>query len=224
MAIIYGSSDSERRLLGKLPREVGNLDMMGDVMAEFRNKHKNASGWFAGLKRWNYKRQIDKINRGMKDPLLPGAVGENSVLERLLALDDSYHVFCDLRISLPYTVRYRGQRNLRSAQMDLVIACTKGIFMIEVKNWSDGYAKDPKWNPHEQTERAGRVLWIALQDSAKGTRVTNVLLSVRGNIRYDPNYMVMVSDPDRIIGFLKTKPDTLTQLSLERILRLLQGL
>ena len=37
--------------------------------------------------------------------------------------------------------------------MDLVIACTKGIFMIEVKNWSDEYTKDPKWNPHEQTER-----------------------------------------------------------------------
>ena len=225
MVIIYGSSDSERRLLGKLPREVGNLDMMGDVMAEFRNKQKNASGWFAGLKRWNYKRQIDKINRGMKDPLLSGAVGENSVLERLLALDDSYHVFCDLRISLPYAVRYRGQRNLRSAQMDLVIVCTKGIFMIEVKNWSDEYTKDPKWNPYEQTERAGRILWITLQDAVKGTRVTNVLLSVRGNIRYDPNYRtVMVSDPDRIIGFLKNRPDTLTQLSLERILRLLQDL
>ena len=41
---------------------------------------------------------------------------------------------------------------------------------------------------------------------------------------YSAVYMVMVSDPDRIIGFLKTKPDTLTQLSLERILRLLQGL
>ena len=46
------------------------------------------------------------------------------------------------------------------------------------------------------------------------------MLSVRSNIRYDPNYMVMVSDPDRIIGFLKNKPDTLTQLSLERILKL----
>ena len=115
----------------------------------------------------------------MKDPLLSGAVGENSVLERLLVLDDSYHVFCDLHISLPYAVRYRGQRNLRSAQMDLVIVCAKGIFMIEVKNWSDEYTKDPKWNPHEQTERAGRILWITLQDAVKGTRVPNVLLSVR---------------------------------------------
>ena len=224
MVIIYGSSDSERRLLGKLPREVGNLDMMGDVMAEFRDKQKNASGWFAGLKRWNYKRQIDKINRGMKDPLLFGAEGEKAVLERLSVLDDSYHVFCNIHISLPYTVKYRGKRNLRSAQMDLVIACAKGIFMIEVKNWSDGYANDPKWNPHEQTERAGMVLWITLQGAIKGMRVTNVLLSIRGNIRYDPNYMVMVSDPDRVIGFLKNKPDTLTQLSLERILRLLQDL
>ena len=225
VVIIYGSSDSERRLLDKLPGEVDGLDMMGDVRKEFKHKHENASGWFAGVWRWNYKRQIDKIDQGMKDPLLSGAAGENGVLERLAALDDSYHVFCDLRISLPYMVRYNGQRNLMSAQMDLVVACSKGVFMIEVKNWSDEYARDPKWSPHEQTERAGRVLWITLQNAVKDVRVTDVLLSIRGNIRYDPNYRaVMVSDPDRIVGFVKNRPDVLGQQSLARVLKLLKDL
>ena len=225
MAVIHGSSDSERRLLRKLPREVKSLDMMEDVMVEFNGKHKNASGWLAGLKRWNYRRQIGKIRNGMKDPLLFGAAGEKAVLGRLSVLDDSYHVFCNIHIDLPYTVRYRGKRNLRSAQMDLVIACPKGIFMIEVKNWSDKYARNPKWNPYEQAERAGMVLWITLQNAAKGTRVTNVLLSVKGNIRYDPNYrMVMVSDLGGITGLLKNRFDVLTRQGLKRMLKLLKNM
>lgn len=225
VVVIYGSSDSERRLLDKLPGEVDSLDMMGDAKEEFKRRHEDASGWFAGLWRWNYKRQIDKIDKGMKDPLRFGAAGENGVLERLSALDDSYYVFCDLHVRLPYVVRYRGEKNLRSAQMDLVVVCAKGVFMIEVKNWSDEYAKNPKWSPHEQTERAGRVLWITLQDAVKGVRVTDVLLSTRGNIRYDPSYRaVMVSDPDKIVGFLKNRPDALTHSELWRVLKCLKYL
>ena len=225
IVIIHGSSDSERRLLDKLPNEVRSIDDMHKVKEDFKHKRKNESGWFAGLKRWNYRRQIDKIDRGMKDPLRAGADGEKVMLNILATLDDSYHVFCDLHVRLPYTVRYNGQKNLRSAQMDLVVACLKGVFLIEVKNWSDRYAMNPGWSPHEQTERAGRVLWIALQNSIGEVRVTNILLSMRGNIRYDANYRsVWVSDPSRIVGFLEGKPDTLTQPDLTRILTKLDKL
>ena len=225
MVIIHGSSDSERRLLGKLPGEVRSMDDMHKVKKDFKRKHEAASGWFAGLKRWNYRRQIGKIDRGMKDPLRAGARGEKNVLDKLSALDDSYYVFCDLRVRLPYAVRYRGQKNLRSAQMDLVVACLKGVFLVEVKNWSDRYAMNPGWSPHEQTERAGRVLWIALQNTIGGVRVVNILLSMRGNIQYDSNYRsVWVSDPDRIAGFLKNKPDALAPPDLERVLAVLHDL
>lgn len=54
MVIIHGSSDSERRLLDKLPNEVRSMDDMHKVKENF--KHENASGWFARLKRWNYRR------------------------------------------------------------------------------------------------------------------------------------------------------------------------
>lgn len=225
MVIIYGSSDSERRLLDKLPSEVRSIDDMHKVKKDFKKKHASASGWFARLKRWNYRRQIGKIDRGMKDPLRAGAFGEKGVLDTLAVLDDSYHVFCDLHIRLPYAVRYNGQKNLRSAQMDLVVACLKGVFLIEVKNWSDRYAMNPKWSPHEQTERAGRVLWMALRNTIDRVHVTNVLLSIQGNIQYDPNYRsVSVSDPDKIVVFLESRPNTLTRSALEMILIELRNL
>ena len=225
VAIIYGSSDSERRLLDKMPREVSSMDDMRRVRADFADRHRKASGWFAGLKRWNYRRQMRKIDRGMRDPLRVGAIGEKGVVDRLSVLDDAYHVFCDLRVRLPYTVRYNGQKNLRSAQMDLVVACPKGVFLIEVKNWSDRYAMNPGWSPHEQTERAGRVLWIALQGFVRGVRVTNVLLSIKSNIRHDPDYRsVWVSDPDRIVDFLTNKPDALPEDNLVTIVEALKRL
>ena len=225
MVIIYGSSDSERRLLDKMPKEVSGMEDMLRIRADFADRHRKASGWFAGLKRWNYRRQMGKIDRGMRDPLRTGAIGERGVLDRLSALDDTYHVFCDLRIRLPYVVRYNGQRNLRSAQMDLVVVCPKGVFLIEVKNWSDRYAANPGWSPHEQTERAGRVLWITLQNFIRGVRVTNVLLSMRNNIRHNPNYRsVWVSDPDNIVDFLKNRPDMLPEVDLEIIVKALKRL
>ena len=223
--IIYGSSDSERRLLDKLPSEVTNINDMHQVRTNFEDKHKNASGWFTRIKRWNYQRQINKIDRGMNDPLRAGASGEKAVLDALSVLDDSYHVFCDLHIRLPYTVRYNGQKNLRSAQMDLVVACPKGVFLIEVKNWSDRYAANPSWSPHEQTDSAGKVLWIILQDAVEGVRVTNVLLSMRGNIPYDPDYRsVWVSDPGRIANFLKNRHNALSKEDLARVLIELKNL
>ena len=225
MAIVHGSPDSERRLLAKLPNEVQNLDDMGRVRSYFEQKHSNATGWLGRLRRWNYRRQIAKIDRGMKDPLRVGAAGEKGILNTLAVLDDRYHIFCDLHVRLPYTVRYRGNRNLRSAQMDLVVVCTRGVFMIEVKNWSDRYAEKPDWSPHEQTERAGQILWIVLKEAIDGIRVINVLLSMRGNLQYDPEYgSVRVSYPDKIVGFLTSRPDVLTQNDMARVLNRLEGL
>ena len=91
--------------------------------------------------------------------------------------------------------------------MDLVVICTKGVFMIEVKNWSDNYAQNNhNLSPHEQADKAGRVLWIVLQDVIKNIQVTNVLLSISGNISYNEKYRaVFVSSLDRINQFLEKR-------------------
>ena len=75
---------------------------------------------------------------------------------------------------------------------------------MEVKNWSDNYVKShDKLSPHEQTERAGKVLWAYLKALILDIRVTNILLSLQGNIRYDENYRsVFVSTPEKINDFL----------------------
>lgn len=226
MAIIYGMADSERNLLNKLPNEVENIDDMGRVKKEFEDKLNNTgSGFFNGIRKWNYKRQINKFQYKKIGKLKTGTRGENKVIDELSKLDDSYHVLCGVHLSLPYAVTYNGSKNLRSAQMDIVVVCPKGVYMIEVKNWSNNYAKNNNsFNPYEQTERAGRVLWISLQGIFRKVRVTNVLLSIQGNLEYNKKYRsVFVSSLDRINYFLMGRSDALTEKEIKNIVKDLKG-
>ncbi|GEM_PF-3790332 len=226
MAILYGMADSERQLLNHLPGEVKGIDDIPKVKKYFEKKlKKKDTGFFAGLRKWNYQRQINKFENNEENPLHAGTRGENKVIDELLKLDEFYHILCGIRIELPNYVTYNGQKNLRSAQMDLVVVCPKGVFMIEVKNWSNSYTQNyDGLNPYEQTDRAGRVLWIALQDVIKNIRVTNVLLSLSGNIPYNQRYRaVFVSSLDRINGFLEERQDTLSNREVKKIVNDLIG-
>jgi len=226
MAIIYGIADSEKNLLRKLPGEVRNFDDMDRVKKDFENKIKQQDdGFFAGFRKWNYKRQVKKFEKNEDNPLHAGTKGENKVIEELIKLNDSFHVLCGVRIGLPYYVTYRGRKNLKSAQMDLVVLSTKGVFMIEVKNWSDNYIKNnTNLSPYEQTERAGRVLWISLQGVIKNVRVTNVLVSIQGNMKYNEKYRsVFVSSLARINQFLERRQDSLNEKEVQKIVKSLKN-
>ncbi|HUU47574.1 MAG TPA: nuclease-related domain-containing protein [Nitrosopumilaceae archaeon] len=219
MAILYGMADSERNLINNLPSEVKTIDDIPRVKKEFEKKLKKDTGFFAGIRKWNYKRQINKFEKNEDNPLHAGTKGENKVIDELLKLDNNYHILCGVRIGLPRYVTYNGQKNLRSAQMDVVVVCPKGVFMIEVKNWSDNYVQNNNnLSPYEQTDRAGRVLWITLQKVVKNIRVTNVLLSIRGNISYNERYRaVFVSSLARINQFLEKRQDTLSEIEVKKI-------
>jgi hypothetical protein len=103
--------------------------------------------------------------------------------------------------------------------MDFVVVSKKGVFVIEVKNWSNDFAKNHNgFSPHEQTDRAGRVLWVALDLLIGDIRVTNVLLSIQDNIRYDQNYRtVFVSNLEKINKFLESRQDMLSENEVEKI-------
>ncbi|MDH5666324.1 MAG: NERD domain-containing protein [Nitrosopumilus sp.] len=219
-------ADSEKSLLRKLPGEVENIEDIDRVKKEFEEKlAKEKSGFFGGIKKWNYKRQINKFENNKENPLHAGTKGENKVIDELSKLDDSYHVLAGIEVHLSKWVTYNGKKNLRSAQMDIIVVCPKGVFMIEVKNWSDNYTQNNKkgLNPYEQTERAGRVLWIFLQDVIKGIKVTNILLSIQGNMSYNQNYRsVFVSSLNQINSFLENRQDSLNEKDVNKIIKNLQ--
>ena len=234
MAILYGMADSERSLLDKLPKEVKNVDDMDRVRKEFYGKmqkqrrgRKGLLGTvFSEVKRYHYKRQVDKFQYKKVGKYVTGTHGENEVIEELLKLDDSHHILCGVKFQLPNYVTYRGRKNLKSAQMDVVVVCERGVFMIEVKNWTDKYAKTEtnSLSPHEQTERAGRVLWIGLQGSVKNVRVTNVLCSIKGNLQWDEDFRsVYVTSLEKINQFIQNREEIYYEDEVKKIVKELKN-
>lgn len=220
MAIIYGRADSERKLLDLYPRRVQDIGDIDKVEAQMQEELKaEAKGIIARFQKWRLKGQYRKFGKNRNSMFHAGAKGENDVLDRLSKLDDKYHILCGVRIVLPDFISYNGEKNLKSAQIDFVVVSKKGVYAIEVKNWSDEYLRRKNYfSPHEQVGRASRLLWHVLKSWRSNPRVTGVVLSIRGNIRYDKKYkMVFVTDINNINRFLEGRHDELSDREVKRI-------
>ena len=168
--------------------------------------------------------EIEKLEEIKKNPSYSGAFGELKVLNALRELDENFHVFCDVNVELDGWHWYNGEKNLKSAQMDFVVVSRKGIFVIEVKNWSTKYYdQNENLSPHEQLERAGKVLWIFLKSRFKNVAVKNVLIPVNNNIRYKKEFkFVWVSSISRINDNINDGKDILPNYGVKRIVNVLK--
>ncbi len=230
MAIIYGISEATKEFLKKLPKEVESLDDIDEVHREMKQEFDSIEDKGLGNKfsRWRKKRQINKIEDNIDGVEHAGAKGEMLALEKLSELPDGYHVFCGVNKDLGKYITYRRRRDLRSAQMDFVVVSTRGVVVIEVKNWSAKYYKNHYGlRPHEQVERAGRVLWIKLKSSwfrPKDPPVTSVLLSIQGSIGNDPNYgYVVVKNLNDINSYIQNKREQFSDKEVKRLIDRVEG-
>jgi len=225
MAIIYGRADSEKQLLDMYPERVQKIDDIDKVEAELKDELKGETkGLVAKFRKWGLKRQYKKFQKNRDDPFHAGAKGENKVIDKLSQLSDEYHVLCGVRIELPHFISYNGKKDLKSAQIDFVVVSKKGVYVIEVKNWSDDFVDQGNYfSPHEQAGRAGRLLWHVLKSWRSNPKVTSVILSIKGNIQYDPKYkVVFVTNINRINDFLENRQDTLSNKEVEKIVNKLK--
>jgi uncharacterized protein YfkK (UPF0435 family) len=114
--------------------------------------------------------------------------------------------------------------------MDFVIVSKRGIILIEVKNWTDSYIFKHRsqggLEPHEQVERAGRVLWICLKSwfSPTNPSVSSVLLTIQGNMLYNPFYkFVAVKDLININSFIQKRKEEFSDKEVQRIVDRIKG-
>ena len=165
------------------------------------------------------KAQLPQGSRGYK-----GKKGEEKILAKLKELDDNYHVLCNLKLG------FNPFGNVgRKTQIDFLVISKRGIFPIEVKNWSDDYyVKHKKYgypSPHAQVDKAGRTLWGYLHrriSNFKNPPVHRILLSTFGNIPFDPKFQyVNVKTPDNIINFLQSRTEKLSEEKIQEIIEYL---
>ncbi len=130
-----------------------------------------AAALFSGA-HWLRARQNRREDRIVE----AGLRGETEVMQRLqAALDQSHYVFNDLRMKVGRT----------SAQIDHLVVCARGLFVIETKNWRGRIVGDPtadQWqqfrmpgqppvrvhNPVRQVKRQAEMLRLALEQQGLG--------------------------------------------------------
>jgi len=230
VATIYGISEATKKFLNKLPTEVKSLDDIDKVHKEMKEEFDSIEDKGLGNKfsRWRKKRQINKIEDNIDGVEHAGAKGEILALEKLSELPDDYHIFCGVNKDLGKYIRYRRRRDLKSAQMDFVVVSNRGVILIEVKNWSAKYYKNHYGlRPHEQVDRAGRVLWIKLKSSwfrPNDPPVTSVLLSIQGTISNDANYgYVIVKNLNDINSYIQNKQEKFSEKEVKRLIDRIAG-
>ncbi len=222
MANIYGRSDSERKLLDLYSNRFQGIGDIGRFEAQIQRELLDGpKGTFGRFRMWRLKKQYKELEEKRDDPYQAGAKGEIQVLDRLSKLSDDYHVLCGVQITLPHHISYNGKKNLKSAQIDFVVVSKKGVYIIEVKNWSDSYVKRQDYfSPHEQAGRAGRLLWHVLKSWRKAPKVTSIVLSIKGNIKKDPKYkVVLVSDIQDINRILEERKHVLSEKEVKRYVK-----
>lgn len=108
--------------------------------------------------------KLERLKIIKESPDYKGAIAELEMINFLKKLPNTYFVFSDVRLH-SYAYHYHQGKPLKSAQIDHLVVCPKGIFIIEVKHWSKQFIQhEDYFSPYEQVERASKLCWFLLKD------------------------------------------------------------
>lgn len=101
--------------------------------------------------------------------LIAGAIGENSVVNELQKLSGNYYLINDFSVEFNPPI-YNKKENDRifSVQIDHLLICQSGVFLLETKNWSKQSIKNLDLrSPVEQILRTSYALFVLLNSESK---------------------------------------------------------
>jgi hypothetical protein len=117
---------------------------------------------------------IKEIVEGLYSTIA-GAVGENSVVSELQKLSDKYYLINDFSLDFdPPIFNKRENDRIYSIQIDHLLVCQSGIFVLETKNWSSKSIENfDLRSPVEQIKRASFALFVFLNSDKNKSLVRN---------------------------------------------------
>ncbi len=106
---------------------------------------------------------------------IAGAVGENAVVSKLQKLSDKYYLINDFSLNFnPPIFNKRENDRIYSIQIDHLLICQSGIFVLETKNWSAQSIESLDLrSPVEQIKRTSFALFVFLNSDKNQGLVRN---------------------------------------------------
>jgi len=121
------------------------------------------------------RHRLDALNDLRSRPEIAGARGELLLLREIEVLPDVYEILNNVRLRAPSFMRFKDVP-LQTAQVDHIVVGPPGVFVIETKNWSRGFASDvTSFNPHDQVGRARHLCNVLLKDHGWHVPVRSVI-------------------------------------------------
>jgi len=101
--------------------------------------------------------------------LIAGAIGESSVVKALQQLSDDFYLFNDFSLNFDPPIYNRNEDDrIFSIQIDHLLVCQSGVFLLETKNWSRGSIENLDLrSPVKQILRNSYALFVLLNSGSK---------------------------------------------------------
>lgn len=100
--------------------------------------------------------------------LIAGAIGENSVVNELQKLSDKYYLINDFSVGFnPPIYNKKENDKIFSIQVDHLLICHSGVFLLETKKWSKQSIKNLGLrSPVKQIARTSYALFVLLNSES----------------------------------------------------------
>lgn len=162
-------------------------------------------------------------------PTIAGAIGENLVVRELEKLSDKHYLINDfsLRFNPPVFNKQNGDR-IYSIQIDHLLICGSGIFVIETKNWSSQSVESLDLrSPVDQIKRSSFALFVFLNSGdnnglaghhwgSKKIPIRNIIVMTNKAPKSDFQH-VKVLPIDKMNGYITYFEEVFDETEVERI-------
>ena len=144
-------------------------------------------------------RRVDALRESGE---LAGARAELDVIERLAHLPAWHTVFNDIRLTADRYIHFNGAP-IQSAQIDHLVLCPAGVFVIETKRWSRRFVQSGEYHdPFDQIRRAAYLCYDQLRTEFGKIHVRSVIACVGQLPSVPEDSHVKVLAVPELIGYI----------------------
>jgi len=150
-------------------------------------------------------RTISQVENVLNSTVFTGSRAELAVIEILSQLPPAYYVLNDVRLRAKHRLEF-NHKVVQSAQIDHLVVAPTGVFVVEVKNWSQHFANSGKFfDPYEQVGRANYLCHCLLKEDLGIKMTVRSILAYQGHIPLQPkdSKYIKVLPIEKITGYVR---------------------
>lgn len=131
---------------------------------------------------WTLDNTISALENVLKSHEFIGAKAELSLISGFDRLPPVYYALNDVRLNARRYIKF-NHKVVQSAQVDHLIVAPTGVFVVEVKHWSQQFTDSGNFfDPYEQLGRSSYLCYCLLKENLNVETKVRSILAYRGHL------------------------------------------